>query len=78
MVDESCWAQPQLRTVLATTVHHREVILPRMQQHSFLLLTKLCDASHQTRYLLILIPTGQKQKQAVRTAGASMQILRSL
>jgi hypothetical protein len=61
VVDESCWTQPQLRTIFATTVHHREVILPRMQQHGLLLLTKFCDTAHQTRYLLILIPTGQKK-----------------
>lgn len=60
VVDESCWTQPQLRTIFATTVHHREVILPRMQQHGLLLLTKFCDTAHQTRYLLILIPSGQK------------------
>jgi len=60
VVDESCWTQPQLRAIFATTVHHREVILPRMQQHGLLLLTKFCDTAHQTRYLLILVPRDQK------------------
>lgn len=62
VVDESCWTQPQLSTIFATTIHHREVILPRVQQHGLLLLTKFCDTAHQTRYLLILIPRGQKNK----------------
>jgi hypothetical protein len=31
-----------------------------MQQHGLLLLTKLCDTAHQTRYLLILIPKRAK------------------
>jgi len=77
VVDESCWTQPQLRTILATTVHHREVILPRMQQHGLLLLTKFCDTAHQTRYLLILIPRGEKNKP-VRTSWGSTETLRSL
>jgi hypothetical protein len=62
VVDESCWTQPQLRAIFATTVHHREVILPGMQQHALLLFTKFCDTAHQTGYLLILIPRGQKNK----------------
>jgi hypothetical protein len=60
VVDESCRTQPQLRAIFATTVHHREVILPGMQQHGLLLLTEFCDAAHQTRYLLILVPRRQK------------------
>lgn len=75
VVDESCWTQPQLRTIFATTVHHREVILPRMQQHGLLLLTKFGDTAHQTRYLLILIPRGQKQ--AIRTVCGSTKTLGS-
>jgi hypothetical protein len=31
VIDESCWTQPQLCAIFATTVHHREVVLPRMQ-----------------------------------------------
>ena len=52
VVDVCRGAQPELSTVLATTEHDWEVILPRHQQLSLLLLTQLSNAANQISYVV--------------------------
>lgn len=56
MIDVGGGAEPQLCAVLATTVHHREVILARLQQRVLLLLGELGNAADENFDFLMLIP----------------------
>lgn len=61
MVDEGCWSQPKLGTVLSCGVHDTEVILPVPKQHPLLSGGQFSDAAHQVFNLIIPLPASREK-----------------
>ena len=69
VIDERSRAEPELRAVLAGRVHDAEVVLAVPEQHVFLALRELSDASNQILDLVVSLPVKQNVDVCTRLYG---------
>lgn len=62
MIDERGRPEPELCTVLAGRIHDAEVVLAVAEQHVFLALRELGDASHQILNLVVSFPVKRRHQ----------------
>lgn len=66
MIDERGRPEPELCAVLAGRIHDAEVVLAVAQQHVFLALRELGDASHQILDLVVPFPVKRRHQLKLR------------
>lgn len=62
MIDEGGRPEPELCAVLAGRIHDAEVVLAVAEQHVFLALRELGDASHQILNLVVSFPVKRRHQ----------------
>lgn len=71
VIDEGGRPEPELCAVLAGGIHDAEVVLAVAEQHVFLALRELGDASHQILNLVVSFPVKRRHQLKRKTATAA-------